>query len=53
MYRPLLSGKECWDFGKVKCEKYDLYVEFRSEIKLNKLICIDEMEKKNDRKKED
>ena len=47
LYEPLLSGKECWDFGKAKCEKHDLYVRFRSAIKLNKLICIDEVKKED------
>lgn len=53
MYRPLLSGGECWDFGKAKCEKHELYLEFRRESQLKKLMCVDEMEKKNGRKKED
>jgi hypothetical protein len=47
MYRPLLSGSESWDFGKAKCEKHDLYVEFHRKSQLKKLTCFDERESEN------
>jgi hypothetical protein len=43
LYAPI--GKEpdnIWDFGRAKCEKHDLCVDFASKRKLNKLKCWEE-----------
>ena len=31
-----------WDFGRAKCTKYDLIVDFPDNRKLKKLECIEE-----------
>lgn len=31
-----------WDFGRAKCKKHDLIVEFADHRKLKKLVCIEE-----------
>ncbi len=31
-----------WDFGKAKCVKHDLVVDFASHRKLKKLECVEE-----------
>ena len=51
--RPIHSNGDIVDTGLARCKKYDLVVDFFSERKLNKLVCVDEMEKKNGREKED
>ena len=49
MYGPIRVERCTCDTGLAKCEKYDLVVDFLSERKLNRLTCVDEMEKKNGR----
>ena len=41
LYDPIGKAMEIWDFGKAKCEKHDLYVDFASKRKLNKLECVE------------
>lgn len=41
LYDPIGKGMDLWDFGRAKCEKHDLYVDFASKRKLNKLKCIE------------
>lgn len=38
---PIKHGTEIWDFGRAKCEKYDLIVDFANKRKLNKLECLE------------
>ncbi|MBQ1778899.1 MAG: hypothetical protein IIZ93_12145 [Acidaminococcaceae bacterium] len=42
LYDPIGKAPEIWDFGKAKCVKHDLYVDFASKRKLNKLTCWEE-----------
>lgn len=44
LYGPIGKRTEIWDFGKAKCEKHDLYVDFASKRKLNKLECLEEQD---------
>lgn len=39
MYEPLKDRGVIWDFGKAKCEKYDLYVDFSNHGKFKRLQC--------------
>lgn len=34
-----------WDFGRAKCNKYDLIVEFADHRKLKKLKCVMDAQK--------
>ena len=48
LYKPIGTVTTgIWDFGKCKCEKHDLYVEYASERKLNRMKCVEE-EKPNE-----
>ena len=42
LYEPLKSGGDIWDFGRAKCLKHDLIVDFPDHRKLKKLVCIEE-----------
>lgn len=42
LYGPIGKGPDIWDFGRAKCEKHDLYVDFASKRKLNQLKCWEE-----------
>ena len=44
LYDPIGKGTEIWDYGKAKCKKHDLYVDFPSKRKLNKLECWEEQD---------
>lgn len=41
LYDPIGEGMEIWGLGRAKCEKNDLYVDFSSKRKLNKLECVE------------
>lgn len=41
LYDPIGKGMEIWDLGRAKCEKNDLYVDFSSKRKLNRLECVE------------
>ena len=41
-YEPLRSGSGIWDFGRAKCMKHDLIVDFPNHGKLKKLECVEE-----------
>lgn len=32
-----------WDFGRARCEKHDLIVDFASKRKLKELVCVEEV----------
>ena len=42
LYDPIGKATDIWDFGRAKCKKYDLIVDFASKRKLNKLECWEE-----------
>ena len=44
LYETLGKGKYLFDFGKAKCNKHNLFVDFTSHRKLNKLECIESEE---------
>lgn len=41
LYEPIKSGGDIWDFGRAKCLKHDLIVDFPDHRKLKKLVCIE------------
>jgi len=41
LYEPLKSKGAMFDFGRAKCDKYDLIVDFAHEGKLKKLKCVE------------
>ena len=41
LYEPLRDKGVIWDFGKAKCEKYDLYVDFVNHGKFKRLTCVE------------
>ena len=43
-YEPLKSGRDVWDYGRAKCLKHDLIIDFASYRKLKKLECIEEVQ---------
>lgn len=42
LYDPIGKAPDIWDFGRAKCEKHDLIVDFASKRKLNRLECWEE-----------
>ena len=40
-YEPLRGIGGVWDFGRAKCEKHDLIVDFPDRRKLKKLECVE------------
>jgi len=44
LYEPLMSGGQCWDWGKAHCKKYDAYVDFINHNKFKWVSCIEEVE---------
>ena len=43
---PIKHGTEIWDFGRAKCEKHDMIVDFANKRKLNKLECVEGLDGK-------
>lgn len=43
-YEPLRGKSGIWDFGRAKCMKHDLIVDFPNHGKLKKLECVEETE---------
>lgn len=43
-YEPLKGLSGIWDFGRAKCSKHDLIVDFPDHRKLKKLVCVEEEE---------
>lgn len=41
-YEPIGKGSDIWDFGRAKCNKYDLIVDYPNKRRLNKLECVEE-----------
>lgn len=39
--RPQIIGGECWDWGRVECQKYNLISDYFSKQKLNRLTCVE------------
>ena len=46
-FRYLYPPMEQYDAGKVGCKKYDLIKEYTTTQALNRLTCVEEMEKEN------
>ena len=41
-YEPIKDSTGIWDFGRAKCTKHDLIVDFPDHRKLKKLKCVEE-----------
>lgn len=52
LYEPLRSGGVLWDFGRAKCEKNDLIVDFANHGKFKRLDTCDDFESQERRDKE-
>lgn len=46
-YEPLHGIGELYDFGRAKCEKHDLIVDFLDHRKLKKLECVEKPTKED------
>lgn len=43
LYMPLRGKGIIWDFGRAKCTKHDLYVDFSNKGKFKKMKCVEEV----------
>lgn len=46
-YEPLHGISGLYDFGRAKCEKHDLIVDFPNHRKLKKLECVEKPPKED------
>lgn len=50
LYEPIKDPQGgCWDSGLARCDKHDLVCDFTSARKLNRLVCVEEQEKTDER----